>query len=56
MGTVYHETYTKPLPDDAELFTRKDDRFARWQQAACRFKERCIRTGRRADRDAPGYL
>ena len=30
MGTVYRETYTKPLPDDAERFTRKGERFARW--------------------------
>ncbi len=30
MGTVYRPTYTKPLPDGAELFTRNDDRFARW--------------------------
>ena len=30
MGTVYRETYTKPLPENAELFTRNGDRFARW--------------------------
>jgi len=33
MGTVYKETYTKPLPADAELFTRKGQRFARWKDA-----------------------
>ncbi len=27
---VYRETYTKPLPDGAELFTRKGERFASW--------------------------
>jgi len=31
MGTVYRETYTKPLPAEAEVFTRKGDRFARWR-------------------------
>ena len=30
MGTVYKETYTKPLPEDAELSDRKRERFARW--------------------------
>ena len=31
MGTVYKETYTKSLPDEAEIFTRKGQRFARWK-------------------------
>ncbi len=31
MGTVYKESYTKPLPPDAELFSRKERRFARWR-------------------------
>jgi integrase len=31
MGTVYKESYTKPLPPEAEVFTRKGERFARWQ-------------------------
>ena len=30
MGTVYKETYTKPIPEDAELITRKGERFVRW--------------------------
>ena len=30
MATVYRETYTKPLPDGAELFTRKGEQFASW--------------------------
>ena len=30
MGTVYRETYTKPLPPGAEVFMRKGERFARW--------------------------
>ena len=31
MATVFKKTYTKPLPDGAELFTRKGQRFARWK-------------------------
>ncbi len=31
MGTVYRKTFTKPLPADAELFTRKGQRFAKWK-------------------------
>ena len=33
MGTVYHKSYTKPLPDDAEVFTRKGETLARWRDA-----------------------
>ena len=33
MGTVYRKTYTKPLPPDAETFTRKGERFARWKDS-----------------------
>jgi len=31
MGTVYHKTATKPLPDGAEIYTRNGKRFARWK-------------------------
>lgn len=31
MGTVYHKTFTKPLPAGVELFTRKGQRLARWK-------------------------
>ena len=30
MGNVFKQAYTKPLPADAETFTRKGQRFARW--------------------------
>ena len=30
MGTVYKETYTKPIPDDVEFFIRKGQHVARW--------------------------
>ena len=33
MATVFRKTYTKRLPEGAELFTRKGQRFARWKDA-----------------------
>jgi len=33
MASVYRKTVTKPLPNDAEIFTRKGERFARWKDA-----------------------
>jgi len=27
---VYRETYTKPMPNGPEVFTREGQRFARW--------------------------
>ena len=33
MATVFRKTYTKSLPDGAELFTRKGQRFARWKDS-----------------------
>jgi site-specific recombinase XerC len=30
MGAIYRETYTKPMPKRAEVFTRKGERVARW--------------------------
>ena len=31
MGSIRRKTYTKPLPDGAELFARKGETFARWK-------------------------
>jgi len=31
MGSLRRKTFTKPLPDGAELFTRKGETFARWR-------------------------
>ena len=31
MASVFRKTATRPLPDRAEIFTRKGDRFARWK-------------------------
>ena len=33
MGTVYKETFTKPLPAGAKILVRKGPRFAQWQDA-----------------------
>ncbi len=33
MGTVFRKTATKPLPQGAEIYTRKGQRFARWRDA-----------------------
>jgi integrase len=31
MGTVYKKTFTKPLPEGAEMFSRNGQQFARWK-------------------------
>ena len=33
MATVYKKTYTKPVPPNAEVFSRKGEEFARWKDA-----------------------
>ena len=33
MGTVYRETFTKPLPAGAKIIIRKGQRLAQWQDA-----------------------
>jgi len=33
MGSVYKKTFTKPMPANAELFTKKGEQFARWKPA-----------------------
>ena len=33
MGNVYREAFTKPLPPGAEMFVRKQTKFARWKDA-----------------------
>ncbi len=46
MATVYKKTYTKPLPDDAELFTRKGERVARWKDAKGKRRTAKVTTGK----------
>ena len=43
---VYRETYTKPLPPGAELFTRAGERFARWTDRRGRKRTAKVTTGR----------
>jgi len=31
MGTIYRKSYTKPLPAEAEIFTRRGEKYARWK-------------------------
>ncbi len=31
MGAVYRKSFTKPLPENAEIVTRKGERLARWR-------------------------
>lgn len=45
MGTVYRETYTKPLPEGAEVFTRDGECWARWKARDRKGNER-TRTAR----------
>jgi integrase len=33
MGTVFRKTFTKPLPPDAEIITRRGERLARWKDS-----------------------
>jgi len=33
MGTVYRESFTKPLPAGAKIIVRKGQRFAEWKDA-----------------------
>lgn len=46
MATVCRKTYTKPLPTDAELFTRKGERFARWKDAKGKTRTAKVTTGK----------
>lgn len=46
MGTVFHKTATKPLPDSAELITRKGDRLARWKDGRGKARTAPLTTGR----------
>ncbi len=46
MGHVYRPTYSKPLPPEAEVFTRKGERFARWRDGKGRKRIAKVTTGR----------
>ena len=46
MGAVYRKTATKPLPEGAELFMRKGEQFARWNNAKGKARTAAVTTGR----------
>jgi hypothetical protein len=46
MGSVYRETYTKPLPEGAEILTRDGQRHARWTDRRGRKRVAKVTTGR----------
>ncbi len=45
MGSVYRKTVTKPLPAGAEIFTRKNERFARWKNTKGRTRTAALTIG-----------
>ncbi len=46
MATVYRKTYTKPLPSNAEQFSRKGERFARWKDGKGKTRTARVTTGK----------
>ncbi len=46
MGAVYRKTYTKPLPEGAEIFTRNGQRFARWKDRKGKSRKAPLTTGK----------
>ena len=44
MVTVYKKTFTKPLPANAEVFTRKGEKMARWKTARGKAKTASVTT------------
>lgn len=46
MATVFKKQFTKPLPEGAELFSRKGQQFARWKDGSGRTRTERVTTGR----------
>ena len=46
MGAIYRETYTKPLPADAETLTRKGETLARFKNRRGQTQTARVTTGR----------
>jgi hypothetical protein len=44
MGSIRRKTYTKPLPNGAELFSRKGERFAKWKDGKGKTKTAPVTT------------
>jgi integrase len=45
MGSLRRKPYTKPLPDGAEIFRRKDETFARWKDGRGKTRTAPVTTG-----------
>lgn len=45
MGFVFRKTFTKKLPDGAELFTQGDRQFARWKDRSGKSRKAPVTTG-----------
>ncbi|MCY2927147.1 MAG: site-specific integrase, partial [Planctomycetota bacterium] len=46
MGTIFRKQFTKPLPEAAELFTRKGEHFARWIDGNGKTRTEKVTTGK----------
>ena len=46
MATVYRKTFTKPLPANAEQFSRKGEHLARWKDGKGRSRTANVTTGK----------
>jgi integrase len=46
MASVFRKTFTKPLPNEADIFTRKGQRFARWKDNKGKSRTAPMTTGR----------
>ncbi len=46
MGTVYKETFTKPLPPGARIIVRKGKRLAQWQDAKGKTRTEGVTVGK----------
>ena len=50
MGSVFKKTFTKPMPADAELFTKRGEQFARWKPAKGKTQTAKLTTGQDGSR------
>src|SRR5437868_115460 len=46
MGTVYRKMTTRPMPAEAEIFTRKGERLARWKNSKGKSRTAALTTGK----------
>jgi len=49
MGSVFHKTATKKMPPEAEVFTRKGKRFARWTKRGGKTATAPVTVGRKGE-------